>query len=465
MHTQKLYEILPYPLQTLALNIYAFKIHIERYGTKFRKLLEQFIRDEYLSIDELREYQNIRLRQLIKFAYETVPYFQEVMQKRKLKPDDIHTQEDLVKLPLLTREIVKTNIKRLISKKFKFSQLREGHTSGTTGSPLQFYWDLNMCLVNNVVDWRQKIWAGVIYGDKYALVLGRVIVPISQKNPPFWRMDYLHNQLWLSAFHMSEENLKFYVNKLRRFRPKAIEGYPSTVYILAKYMQSRNETLPLKAVFTSSETLYEFQRDTIEKAFQCKIFDFYGLAERVVFATECEKHKGHHINLDYGIMEIVNDKGEPVNEGEMGWIVGTSLHNFGMPFIRYKTNDIIRYRLKKCSCGRSFPLIEDITTKAEDIIVTNDGRFISPSILTHPFKPIHGIKKSQIIQEDTKNVVLKIVKDKDFSEEQIQRLISGLKVRLGNDMNIHIEYVNEIPLTVSGKFRWIISKVPVKFGG
>jgi len=262
---------------------------------------------------------------------------------------------------------------------------------------------------------------------------------------------------------MSDDNLKFYIEKLKNFRPKAIEGYPSTVYILAKYLESRGDFFPLKAVLTSSETLYSFQREVIERVFQCKIFDFYGQAERVIFATECEKHEGHHINLDYGITEIVNDEGESVKEGEMGWIVGTSLHNFGMPFIRYKTNDVTMLKIKGCSCGRVLPVMEDVTTKAEDIVVTRDGRYISPSILTHPFKPLHSIKMSQIIQEDLDNIIVKIVTSDSFNQNDAQTLISGLKTRLGEEMKIHLEYVYEIERKKNGKFKWVVSKVPIAF--
>jgi len=463
MNYQKIYTVMPRPLQTLMLNAYAFKIHLQRFGTKFEKLLDQFIENEYLPETQLVDYQNNRLKLLVEHAYRTVPYYAEIMKEKKLKPEDIKTKQDLMRLPLLTREHIKENLHRLVSHKFRERDLLMGHTSGTTGSPLEFYWDKNMCMVNNVADWRQKVWSGLNYGENYAVLLGRMIVPPEQEQPPFWRLNYIHSQLWLSSFHMSGKNLGHYVGKLKSFKPKVIEGYPSTVYILAKYLEKTGTVLPLRAVLTSSETLYPFQRELIEKIFECKVFDFYGLAERVLFATECERHEGHHVNLDYGIMEIVNDKGDLVKEGEMGWIVGTSLHNFGMPFIRYKTNDVTRLKVKKCSCGRTFPVMEDITTKAEDIIVTKDGRYISPSVLTHPFKPLHSITMSQIIQEDLDNVVVKIVRSSAYDEKDSLRLISGLKARLGEEMKIRVEYVDSLGHTSSGKFKWVISKVPIGF--
>ena len=220
--------------------------------------------------------------------------------------------------------------------------------------------------------------------------------------------------------------------------------------------------MPVGAVLTTSETLRTDQRELIERVFECRVFDFYGLAERVIFSTECERHEGHHVNLDYGIMEITNDNGEPVAEGELGWIVGTSLHNLGMPFLRYKTGDVTRLRMHRCSCGRTFPIMDDVTTKAEDIIVTKDGRFISPSVLTHPFKPLQGIAMSQIVQEDRESITVKLVRSSGFRSEQEAALLHGLQERLGDGMRIRIEYVDDIPRGANAKFKWVVSKVPLE---
>jgi phenylacetate-CoA ligase len=133
-----------------------------------------------------------------------------------------------------------------------------------------------------------------------------------------------------------------------------------------------------------------------------------------------------------------------------------------MPFIRYRTSDVTRLRMKQCSCGRSFPLMEDVTTKAEDIVVTKDGRFISPSTLTHPFKELENVAMSQVIQESREELTVKIVPADGFDDRQVANLIASLKERVGADMRIRIEYVPEIERTGSGKFKWVISKVPLE---
>jgi len=465
MHSlQSIYDKSPTLMQNILLSSYGLYLNYQRYGKKFEDKYRHFEKMQWWDYDRLVAYQNTRLQKLIKFAYENVPYYHRLMKKEGLKPADIKSRKDITKLPILTRDDIKRNFDALLSKglgRIDRKKLLKGHTSGTTGSPLEFYWDQNTCIVNNVVHWRQKSWAGIKLHDRCAVLLGRTVVPIEKKIPPFWRMNYVHNTLWLSSFHLTIGNLALYVEKLQQFRPKYIEGYPSTLFILAKFLHSRKQTLPLKAALTSSETLYPVQREIIERSFACKVFDYYGLAERVVFATECSAHQGHHLNMDYGITEIVNDNGDPVNAGHMGWIVGTGLHNYAMPLIRYKTNDVSAIGVKHCSCGRRFPLLQDVTTKAEDIITTKDGRFISSSVLTHPFKPLVNIIESQIIQEDITNIKIKIVKSHAYRDEDTESLLTEMQRRLGPGMEIHIDFVNEIPRTSNGKFRWVVSKVPL----
>ncbi len=105
--------------------------------------------------------------------------------------------------------------------------------------------------------------------------------------------------------------------------------------------------------------------------------------------------------------------------------------------------------------------MEDVTTKAEDIVTTPDGRYISSSILTHPFKPMHNVAESQIIQEDREHLVIKLITLPSYSEKDTQYLMDEFRKRLGDDMKIKIEFVDSIPRTASGKFRWVISKVPL----
>ncbi|MGS2724294.1 phenylacetate--CoA ligase family protein [Porticoccus sp. GXU_MW_L64] len=459
---EKLYASMPIFLQTLMLNMYSVKLDRERYSKEFKSFREELLANEFFGENILLDQQEKMLSRIIKHAYQTVPYYNKLFKDNKLQPDDIKSLEDLPKIPVLTKDIIKKNFNELWSRDFHRKSLVDGHTSGTTGTPLEVLYDKRMMGMTYAAMDRQYRWAGVNFnrfGDRIATLRGNIIVPLSQKKPPYWRLNAVHNQLYLSNFHLSPETLPHYLKKLNRFKPKVIDGYPSSLYVLAKYMLNQNETLPIDAILTSSETLYDFQRCAIEKAFSCKVFDYYGHAERVIFAGECEYHSGHHIFPEYGIAEIVDRDNFPVGPGEEGMMIGTTLQNFGMPLIRYVTNDRTGIKVEDCACGRSFPLMNEVATKAEDLLKLKDGRFISPSVLTHPFKPLNSISGSQIIQTDLDRICVKLIPGENFENSHRSQLVHDLKERLGESINIEIELVDALPRTKSGKFKWVVSNV------
>jgi phenylacetate-CoA ligase len=392
-------------------------------------------------------------------AYDRSPYYRETFDQHGITPDDVMGVHDLPKLPLLLRDTVRSrNLELRTSGKPRRGWLH-GHTSGTTGTPLSMWYDRATCIMTNAADLRQKAWGGMRPGDWIGLLLGRVIVPTAQINPPFWRANHVQRQVWFSSFHLNEGNLHSYVAEIRRGKLRFLEGYPSTLFILAKHVLRQGIELPMQAVFTSSETLHDVQRETIERAFNCRIHDFYGLAERVIFAGECEAHEGKHLAEEYGYTEVVNEAGQTVPDGTVGYLVGTSLHNSAMPMIRYRTSDLSAIRRERCSCGRTLLRMDNVATKAEDIVVTPDGRMISPSVLTHPFKPFDQLSKSQVIQERLDHIRVKLVPSDDFTRSHEQLLVGGLKARLGPSVEIEVEIVTDIPPEPSGKFRWVISRV------
>ena len=205
--------------------------------------------------------------------------------------------------------------------------------------------------------------------------------------------------------------------------------------------------------------MFDFQRDVIEESLQCKIFDYFGSAERVLFSTECDRHEGHHIASEYGITEVVDSNYELVDTGNIGYLVSTSLHNTAMPLIRYLTSDMSAVKSNHCSCGRGLPLMDDVTTKAEDLITLRDGRLISPSVLTHPFKPLTSIHASQIVQEDLDHICVKLITTDKYTKHDGEMLIRGLKERLGDAVDVRILLVDNLDRTRNGKFKWVISKV------
>jgi phenylacetate-CoA ligase len=266
-----------------------------------------------------------------------------------------------------------------------------------------------------------------------------------------------------SYYHISEETLPLYLERLAEFRPASLEGFPSTLLILAQALNRRRATIPIRAVFSSSEPLYGVHRSQIEQAFETKVFDLYGQAERVVCATECGMHTGLHVNPEYGILEVLAGD-RKAGPGESGQIVGTGLNNYGMPLLRYMTGDTARVSPTLCPCGRAMPLLDTVEGRVADTIVTPDGRRIPGDGIMCAFHGIGNIARSQVVQEGPDTLVVYIVPDGAPATVDTARLIRALKECVGPEMKIESRLVTSLDKSPGGKFRWVVSHCGVKNG-
>jgi len=227
---------------------------------------------------------------------------------------------------------------------------------------------------------------------------------------------------------------------------------------LARFLKQKEKKFPVKAIFTSSENLYEGHRKEIEESFKAPVFELYGQAERVVVASECPSHKGMHINPEYGVLEFIDHNGEVSRQGR-GEVVGTGLNNYAMPLIRYRTGDTARLAQGACPCGRKMPLLQTVEGRISDHIMTPDGRVIPGSGIMGAFHGIKNIKTSQLIQEDIDNILVNIIKEHDSEEVEIDRLKFNIKKCLGNEVSLKVKCVESLSNKKSAKQRWVISNV------
>jgi phenylacetate-CoA ligase len=166
--------------------------------------------------------------------------------------------------------------------------------------------------------------------------------------------------------------------------------------------------------------------------------------------------------MEYALTEVVDADGRPLPAGAVGTLVGTTLHNLAMPLIRYVTNDMTSIRGGRCSCGRSLDLMDDVTTKAEDVLTLGDGRLISPSVLTHPFKPLESIEGSQIVQTAPNAITVRLVPGPQLTTALVETLVHDLQERLGPEVRIDVAMVERVEVSANGKFKWVISHVPLE---
>jgi phenylacetate-CoA ligase len=197
----------------------------------------------------------------------------------------------------------------------------------------------------------------------------------------------------------------------------------------------------------------------IEEAFRCPVFDRYGCREFGNIAHECGQHNGYHINVERFVIEILNDHGKPVEPGESGEIIVTDLDNYGFPFIRYRTGDMAVASARICSCGRGLPLLKSIEGRVFDVVKAPNGNRIAGTFWTLALRSVPGVKHFQIEQISIDQLIVRIVKDYDYSIKSETAIIDLIRDKCGNNIEIEMIYTDNIPVTLSGKRRFIISHV------
>lgn len=426
---------------------------VMRSGRHLKHLLSELMHSQWLSQEDFAELQRRRLSLLIRHCHETVPYYREVMRERGLTPDDVRTPEDLPKLPLLTKEIVRARGKELLSEGPVKGELHWSTSAGTTGAPLATLHDARSMAFEQAMIRRHWRIAGLPPRCRRATLRGHRVVPAEQIRPPFWRVNRPESQLIMSTFHLSRKTAPAFVAALRRFRPQALEARPSAAFFLAQEMLALGETIKLDCVLSGSEPLYPGHRKTVEKAFDCKVFDSYRLSERVSFAFECPEHSGLHVAPEYGVTEFIGDV-HGLKE-----IVGTSLLNFAMPLLRYRTGDYVTPLDADCPCGREMQLLGPVEAQVGGSLRRPDGSFLPFSLISHAVTGLGHIRKTQLVQESLDWLVVRLVPGERFSGEHRERLIGSLRQELGSDVRIDIELVEDIEREDNGKYRWVVSRV------
>ncbi len=446
---------LPVWAQNIGCSLAGWKNRRERYGRTFREALDFLETSQWWSLQEQADYQDECLRGMIRHAYDSVPYYREVFEERKLRPEDIRTSADLPKLPLLTKQIVRQRAADLISREIPRRRMVHGHTGGTTGTAMQLMNDPETTQWQWAVWWRHHRRFGIDVSEPFIVFAGRSVVPLADMDPPFWRRNYPMHQTYVSIHHMTQNNMAPLVDYLQTRRVSYYSGYPSGLYLLATYLLSKGIHLknPPRVVFTGAETVLPHQRWAIEQALETEVADQYGASEMAGNISECRKHV-YHVDMEFGVVEFEPSAALPQSQRR---IICTGLRNLSMPLIRYEIGDIATLRNQACPCGRQAPAVERIDGRVESYIITPDGRQLGR--LDFLFKDTSTIQEAQLVQDRLDQVVVKVVRGEGYSGADAEHLLTDMRSYLGEAIQIEIEYVDEIPREANGKFRQIVSSV------
>lgn len=445
----------------LAKNIF-FPWRVRRENSSLLEHLKAFESSQYLSMDEIRQFQLDRLRKLLKHAADNCPFYTHRFNEFHFNPDKIESLEELRKLPVLTKKDIQKYAEEMKATNLDPSVIVPDQTGGSTGSPLHFFLNKDRVFSRNAGAIRHDRWTGWDIGVKSAYLWGHR-GDVTQRPGLKAKLNQIliDRRLVLDTSSITTARLAEFDKALRSYKPYLYVAYANSIYLFAKYLKANNskDHHRPKAVVTSAEVLDQTQRELIEEVFECGVYNRYGSRETSIIASECSDHKGMHICAEAVYLEFETKNG-PAKDGEMGKIVITDLLNYGMPFIRYQIEDVGNPIDGSCTCGRGLPLMDISGGRITDFLVTPEGTIVSGASLTiFLIANTPGIAQAQLVQTSKDEIVFKIVKKESFDDNSIAFLKREFPKFFGETMKYSLDFVDEIPVEKSGKYRFSISHV------
>jgi len=415
-------------------------------------------RTQWLDKEKLEQLQLNLLKRTVRHCYRTVAYYKKIMDEYGIGMDTIKTLSDIKSFPILTKKEVLEAGDSIISSNYHKRILRTARTGGSTGTPLIVYRNWISIGNEHAFVQRQWDWAGIGVSDRCAYLMSRVVAKHGRQNHRLYAYDPFMKDLILSTHHLSIKTVKHFADAIRKYRVKAIVGYPSAISFLAKSCLNLGIELNLKAALTTSEILTPTMCQNITKAFRCKVFDFYGSAERVCYIHNCQ-YGNYHLIPEYGYTELI-----PLNGSDKKFykVVSTGFWNSAMPLIRYDTGDIVTKTKRTCPCGRQFEVIDSIDGRQGDIIKTPSGRQLGVTLIIQILYVICGTKhilESQIVQDGLDHLTIKYVPDRKFETKDLNDFRNLLSKSLPDELKFDFRSVSTIEKTGNGKVRPLVSLI------
>mgnify|MGYP003391420443 CR=1 FL=1 len=409
-------------------------------------------------MNEKLKFQEKEFIEFINYAYENSSFYKELY--RDIDIHSIKQMSDIKKLPIVDKEMIRANINQVninqVNTVVRMGAV-EGHTGGTTGKSLVVLMTPEDMMKRMAMLDHFKARVGFEHRKmKRATFNGKHIIPPTQKKKNFWRYNAACKQMIYSSFHLTEENMKFYVESLNEYQPNAIDGFFMSMCDIAGYIERHNIMLKFQpvAIFPTSETLTDSGRELLERVFGCKVYDQYTSGEGAPFVTECEKQV-LHVELASEVFEHFEENSDEV--------LVTSFTTHGTPLIRYRIGDSMTFDSDntRCMCGMDSPIVKAIQGRKLDFLYTSDGAKINGGNVANLFKNMpNALIRAQTIQDKMNEITIFLEVDKNrYKPEYDEMLEDEFLHKFGKGMKINIRHVDEIPREKSGKFRMIKNNV------
>ncbi|MCF7920344.1 MAG: hypothetical protein K9N06_10585 [Candidatus Cloacimonetes bacterium] len=422
------------------------------YQLPFRVLERSFFyrRSQHWNSVQLLNFQNARLKKMIRYAGLHVPYYRKLFSEIGLDTLQFRGVEDMQKIPLLDKETVRTRKDELLSDEANERNMTWDSTSGSTGTPLHFV--LNDAVMANKIAalLRSFGWAGYMLHSRTLMVQSYYY-----KNADF-QSSRFYNVIRYDSNRLSKTTALKLVAELIRKPVKIIIGFPFDIVMIGRYAAEAGKQIPSpQAIITYGEKLSAERRKLLIEYYHSPVFDFHSMHECSAMISQCPQGNLHLIE-DFSYMEIVDANG--MKTATKGLLAGTNYYNFLMPLIRYNTRDAVQPADRICDCGRPFRVVDEIFGKECDAIKTPDGRILG-AVMSHSVDKAKGVVMSQCVQDKIDHLIIRIIADSSYDADSQVALEAGLRKRVGNEMKLDFEIVSSLEKTPGGKTPFIISRI------
>jgi len=409
--------------------------------------------------DRIRNHQWQKLARLLAHASAHVPYYRKLLKDVGAEPGDFRRIEDLAGLPILRKRHFRDHAKDLVSDVCPAARLTPGSTSGSTGESLYFRYDAASSESRRASHIHMNQWLGIRIGEKTAYLWGTAFDVARSKRLVGSLRSYLSNTMVLSAYKMDAATIEAYSAALARFKPKVFVSYPSFLVHFSRSFADRGrpEFSP-PVILVSGETLFDWQRDAIERAFGTTVYNHYGCCEFGAMARECRARKGLHLASERLLVETV-PVGKSAAGDEVAELVITDLDNLGMPFIRYAIEDVGTITWDRCECGLTLPRLESALGRTLDVVRAPNGNFIGGTFWTILLKRAKGIERLQVVQERLDAITVRLEATAEFSDEDRSYVLGKIREACGPEMHVTLDLGGRIEMPAGGKHRLVISRI------
>ncbi|MBM3213692.1 phenylacetate--CoA ligase family protein [Candidatus Poribacteria bacterium] len=454
------YGVVPYPLRAGFRDV----VFSPRLACLYVEARRQFRAACTWNRDQTEAYQLDVLRSLLEHARQRVPFYRDLFRRHGWHADSFGSLDDLRRLPALDKVALSDDRMRFVADDCPPQRLTYMTTSGSTGIPFGFYLERGRTNVATLAHLHET-WAQVGWTPRSRNVVLRGKFVGSAERGRYHAHDPLARELLLSSYHLSPQVIaEHFLPAMQRYRPEYLHAYPSAATILAQHViETGQRPPPLRAALLASENLYDWQRRLVETAFGCPVVSWYGMAERAAFALQVDDPPGYCFHAAYGIAELLSPAGEPVTRhGDVGEIVVTGFHNRAMPFIRYRTGDLAALDTSETSQCPGFLRVSRIEGRLQELVVTSDGRHVSMTAVNMHNDLFDRVEQFQFEQVEPGKLSMRIARRPDYGEADERRICDEIGEKLAG-IDIHIEYVESIPRSASGKHRFLIQRLPVRY--